>query len=114
MRARLGRVSIKLRRVSRAPVPEDGWNRSRGYPADRLYDLLDGHASPGAKVDRQAFSSALEVLERFQVGAGQIADVDIVAHASAVRRIIVRAEDLDFVDDARCRHQHSGNQMRFR
>ena len=56
--------------------------------------LQDAHAAAGAEIEDLAASVLLGVLDRAQMALGKIDDVDIIAHAGAVRGVIVVAENI--------------------
>src|SRR3546814_1464051 len=63
-------------------------------------------------VQRQAFAIVLEVIESAYMGAGKVADVDVIADAGAVRRIVVVAEDLHLVPLSGGRFASNFDQLR--
>src|SRR5262249_22319648 len=56
-------------------------------------DLAHAVAVPITAVERARLTAVTQVSERCHVRAGQILDVDVVAHAGAVGRLVVGAED---------------------
>mgnify|MGYP000349796481 CR=1 FL=1 len=70
---------------------------SNGRPVtffDLIDDLTHGGAFAGADVEGVVLALVtVEVLEGGDVGVGQVGDVDVVAHAGAIRSRVVVAED---------------------
>ena len=62
------------------------------FPAHRLEDRPDRVAAAIAAVEHAARGPALEVPEDGQMDVGEIGDMDVVAHAGPVRRVVVGAE----------------------
>ena len=55
----------------------------------------------------------MKIFERLHVRVRDIAYVNIIAHAAAIRRVVVVAENMDWGSSARgCKHQR--NEMGFR
>ncbi len=83
----------------RTPRPDrrDGGRRRRGAanaptPLDRADDVEHRRAHAGAYVDLDRRAAGAEVLQRLQVRIGEVVDVDVVADAGAVGRVVVGAE----------------------
>ena len=82
-----------------------------GDPARGLDHLAHRRARRAAEVvDRMA--PGLGLLQREDVRAPEVLDVDVVAHRGPVRRRVVRAEDRDALAFARGRLQHERDQVR--
>src|SRR5690606_25633609 len=66
-----------------------------GDALDRLDDLEHRIAAPVAAVEHRALTPGSEVIEGEDMRPRQITDVDVVAQAGAIRRRIIRAEDVE-------------------
>ena len=47
------------------------------------------------------------------MGRSEIADMDVIANAGAIRRVVVGAENRNAAARAECGLQHQGNEVRF-
>src|SRR5918998_925709 len=95
------------RRVPSPPRRFDGVYGTARDPARGLNDLADGEARAVAEVI-DAVLARPRRLQRQQVGAPEVLDVDVVAHRRPVARGVVGAEDPDRVARAGGRLEHEG------
>jgi hypothetical protein len=86
--------------IAFASGAEPNGQRMADGAADRLDDLAHRIAAAIAAVERDAVAALAEITECGDVGAGEIADVDEIANAGAVRRRIVGAENVHAVPAA--------------
>src|SRR5215212_9215749 len=82
--------------VAGAPRRLDGLYRTPRHRAGGLHHLADGEAGAVAEVV-YAVLPRPRPLQRQQVGAPEVLDVDVVAHRRPVTRRVVGAEELDRV-----------------
>jgi hypothetical protein len=107
---RLGCISDKCGTIARTTWLDFCGNRVSGHFATNVNDLFDGVAVAIAEIERT-------IDPRFQcqyVRLGQILDVDVVAHAGAVARFIIIAEDEDFFAFSLRHLQDKRDQVTFR
>src|SRR5690606_33118007 len=83
-----------------------------GDALDRLNDLEHRIAAPVASVKHRALAPGSEVIEGEDMGPRQVADMDVVAQAGAVRRRIIRAEDIEMRALAERRLRRDLDEMR--
>src|SRR5262249_43055414 len=102
-RARPRRVGDERGRVARPPRPDPHRDIAAGDAAGDVDQLAHRPAASGADVERTAGAAADQVAPRAYVRVGEVADVDVVANAGAVRGRIVVAEDRESRDVARRR-----------
>ena len=81
-------------RPARRPAISTGKSRPACAP-HRVDHLEHRRAATVAAVERRAGAAAAQIGERRRMRAREIADMDVVADAGAVRRRIVGAEDVD-------------------
>src|SRR5260370_39820715 len=66
-----------------------------------------------AVADVESFAgNAVDLLERADVGIGDIEHVDVIADAGSVRRGVIRAEDVDIPQATSAGTRHPGSDMR--
>ena len=82
-----GRVAIATRPVLNIEIPAYDLLNGREQ-------LLHGRAMAGSEIQGVAGSVAQKVLDRAGMGIGKIENVDEVAHAGSITRVIVRAQNL--------------------
>src|SRR5688572_14529139 len=109
---RFFRARDQRRRISGTPRGDARSNFSAGYFLGDRDHFFDGVARTVAQIEN-AFNAAVERMHRIQMGLGQIDDVNVIADASAVRRGIVVAENLDFGSLPRGL-EHTWDEMSFR
>src|ERR1700677_734742 len=90
-------------RISRPPPGDLDRKIDAGHPFDDLDDLLDRLPVPITAVADDARPACAQVSERAQMRIDEVADLDIIAHASVVAGGIVLAEDLYFWMNSKCR-----------
>lgn len=80
-----------------AQRPQRAWvdRRPAANALDRSDELKHRRPSTGAQVKRIAGAAVQQVLERSNVGAGQVSDMDVVADRGAIRRGVVRAVKIE-------------------
>ena len=66
-----------------------------GDAADRIDHLADREAVAIAAIGDEARPAGPQIGERVGMGIGEVADMDVVAHAGAIGRVVISAEDLD-------------------
>src|SRR5438067_2859744 len=82
-----------LRRVPGPAGADTRWNVATGDLASDLDQIEHRPAAASANVYRRALAALQESVKREHVRVSEIADVDIIADAGAVRGRIVVAED---------------------
>jgi hypothetical protein len=90
---RLGGVGVdggEVARAARADHVGDGHAVDLGEGLDHVEHAV---ADAGAEVEDLAARVVIGVVDGGEVAVGQVADVDVVAHAGAVGRVVVVAED---------------------
>ena len=88
------RGTDQVRRIARATAHDGLLERQAGDLLDLIDDLAHGGAFAGADIEGVVLALvAVQILQGGDVGVGQIGDVDVVAHAGAVRSRVVVAED---------------------
>ena len=88
------RGADQVRRIACATGHDGLFERQAGDLLDLIDDLTHGGAFAGADVEGVVLAFiAVQILQGGDVGVGQIGDVDVVAHAGAIRSRVVVAED---------------------
>ena len=109
-----GIVGNQSGRVALAAGPVFDFEASADDPLDGIEHFLHGGAVSGPKVQGVAGAVLQEMLDRARVRVGKVEDVDEIANAGAIPRIIVRAENLKMRPAAqRCIHRDRDG-VRFR
>lgn len=111
---RLFRGRDELRRVARTASCHLALD---GLPDDlfrRRDDLLNREADAVAEVEHVILAAVHQIFRGEDVRGSKVGDVDVVAHARAVARGIIVAEDVHVVALAVRDLQHDRNQVRFR
>ena len=97
--AELGANAVGLRHDGGRIAGAAGRERDLEIDArDRLHDvdhLEHRVAAAVAAIERQAAAAAAQMVEGDEMGVGEVADLDVVAHAGAVGGRIIGAEHLD-------------------
>src|SRR3989338_4114947 len=86
------------------------------FPSDTLdsaQDLLHGIAVAVSQIEDPAFQAAKKRLERQKMRRGQVLDVNVIANAGAVRRVVVVAEDHELFVLSGDGAKDVGNDVRF-
>ena len=112
-RASAAGVPDQDRRIARAPRGDFQWD---GAAADRLGrrdHFLDRIAARIGEIERAAVAAVEKMFERPHMGIRDIAHVNVVPHAAAVRRIIVVAVDTNRLPRPRG-GKHQGNEVGLR
>ena len=109
-------VGHKTGRVSRTAWAHAVLHGQAGDAFDGVEYLLDRKAGAGAEVHGHAFTVAArdEAFHGFDVGRGEVEDMDIVADAGAVGRGVVVAHDVEVGQSAVEGHEGAGDEMGFR
>lgn len=97
-RARQDQVIVgdQRSRVARTPRAHDPSDLAAGDALDRVEDVQHRKAGAIAAVHGVAGLGIVhQQVQRVNVRVGQVADMDVVAHAGAVVGVIIRAIDLD-------------------
>lgn len=102
-----GRVAFAARTVADGDFPA-------GDFFSRFQDFPDGKPQAGSQIEAFRGAALHQVVHRSQVGVRQVVDVDVVADAGAVRRIVIRAEDFDVFLFPGQREQDVGDEVGFR
>src|SRR5699024_9436031 len=89
-----GDVGDQGRRVSGTAFTHFGHDVTAGHLGGGVDDLLDRGAGSGADVEHGLRGPAgLHVVQRRDMGLGEVLDVDVVADAGPVGGVVVVAED---------------------
>ncbi|ABA48535.1 hypothetical protein BURPS1710b_3148 [Burkholderia pseudomallei 1710b] len=95
---RRGGVRVALGDVARAARDEFVRHGAPRRLLERAHDFEHAVAAARAEVDGEARVAALERVERRDVAAREIDDVDVIAHAGAVGRRVVAAEHAQLLE----------------
>src|SRR5690606_37067736 len=101
-------------RISRSARFHDCLDFPAGNSSRNIDDFFDGEALSVAQVVYSTFRSAAQTVHCKNMRIRQIADVNIVADACAVQRIIIITEYGYMRALAKRRFQNNRNQMRLR
>ena len=72
------------RRIAGAARPDPPFQAALGDRAHRFQNLAHGEAMAVAAIEHDALAARDEVVERLDVSVGEVADVNVVAHAGAI------------------------------
>src|SRR6202521_4918458 len=97
-------------RVAGAPRSEFARDLAAGDALGGIYNFQDRESTAVADVKGFA-GNAVDLLKGADVGIGDIEHVDVVADAGAVRRGVVRAEDIDVRQPTAGGIENPGNEM---
>ena len=92
--ASLARRRVENGRIAGTPRRDRPGHSAAGDPPDRVDDFADRVRAARPQVVRRRLVSLDGSFERLDVGVGEIAHVDVIAKAGAVRRRVVVAEHL--------------------
>ena len=106
-----GRVGITRGHVTRPPRHDGIGNLAPAGQRVGAHHVEHAVALAGAEVDGQRALGIEQVPQRRHVALGQVADVDVVAHAGAVGGVVVVAEDLQLRAPAHGHLRHVGHQV---
>src|SRR5712692_1985965 len=81
-------------RIARPPTHLTHGNRMPSYAANSFDDFANAKTASGTKIVNKLVVLTQSV-EHQDVGAGEVADMNIVADASAIRRRIIGPENRD-------------------
>src|SRR6266403_2409229 len=81
-------------RITRSPRHLARGNRMPSYPANRFDDFSNAESASGTKIVNKLVVLTQSV-EYQDVGAGEVADVNIIANAGAIWRRIIGSENRD-------------------
>ena len=88
-------VGVETWRVSGAPILVfNGYRFARDF-CGHIDDLFDAVAFAAAEVDLDRVATVDEVLKGFDVAAGEVFDVDVIANRGSVGCVVVGAKDAD-------------------
>ena len=87
-------IGHERRRITGPPRCQFAPHAASGNTFRSLYDFKYRVPLAGPKIRDQGFATVLQILQRSNMGIRQIADVDVVANAGAVRSWIVRSVNL--------------------
>ena len=94
LRAQAPAVGDDRGRIACAAAGEPHGKVAPAHALDRLDHLQNRGAVPIAAVERLAFAAAAQMPQRRQMGAREIGDMDVIADAGAVGRVVVGAKNL--------------------
>lgn len=89
------RIGDEFGRISCATLTLHDRNGFAGHGLGRGDDFLHAEAAARAEIDRDGFAAFTQVFQSQGVRAGEIANVNVIADAGAVRRGVIRAKDGD-------------------